>query len=332
MVVKRGEIIMRFMAAVPLVLGLAIAASAPAASAQEYPQRPIRLIVVAPPGGTADNVARTLAVRMSERLGQQVVVENKPSNAGIVGYELVARAPADGYTLVMATGTLSTVQALYPNVTFDAVKDFEPVAWVLTTPYVVVAHPSVPVKSMKDLIDYARANPGKLSYSGGTIGAQQHLSGELLKRINNIDMLYVPYKGSGAMLPDLLSGRVNVAIDNVLLMAQYIKKGQVTGLAVTGANRSPALPDLPTVAETGAPGFRVIGWFGVFAPARTPQAIVQKLNAELAAIMRQPDVANPLLAQGAEPQSGGPDELRQLLAQEMAQWSKVIREAGIKAE
>ena len=314
------------------VLACLVLAAAWAAGAQDYPQRAIRLVVVAPPGGTADNVARTLSTRMSERLGQQVVVENRPSNAGIVGYEMVARAPADGYTLVMATGTLSTVQSLYPNVTFDAVKDFEPVAWVLTTPYVVTVHPSLPVSSMKELVAYAKANPGKLSYSGGTVGAQQHLSGELLKRVHGIDMLYVPYKGSGAMLPDLLSGRLDVAIDNVLLMAQHVKKGSVKGLAVTGSTRSPALPDLPTVAETGVPDFRVIGWFGVFAPAGTPQPIVRKLNADLAAIMRQPEVANPLLAQGAEPQSGTPDDLRKLLAQEIAQWSKVIREANIKAE
>jgi len=300
--------------------------------AQDYPNRPIKLIVVAPPGGTADNVARTLAARMSDKLGQQVVVENRPSNAGIVGYEMVARAPADGYTLVMATGTLSTVQSLYPSVTFDAVKDFEPVAWVLTTPYVVVAHPNVPVSSMKELIAYAKANPGKLSYSGGTVGAQQHLSGELLKRSSAIDMLYVPYKGSGAMLPDLLSGRVDVAIDNVLLLTQYVKKGNVKALGVTGATRSPVLPDVPTVAETVSPGFQVIGWFGVFAPAKTPQAIVRKLNADIVSIMRQPEVADPLLAQGAEPQSGPPEELKKLLDREIAQWSKVINEANIKAE
>jgi tripartite-type tricarboxylate transporter receptor subunit TctC len=300
--------------------------------AQDYPTRPIRMIVVAPAGGTADSVARTLAAKMSEKLGQQIVVDNRPSNAGIVGYELVARSPADGYTLLMATGTLSTVQALYPSVTFDAIKDFEPIAWVLTTPYVVVAQPTLPVNSMKDLVAYAKANPGKLSYSGGTVGAQQHLSGELLKRTNGFDMLYVPYKGSGAMLPDLLAGRLDVAIDNVLLMAQYVKKGTVKGLAVTGSTRSPALPDLPTVAESVSPGFQVIGWFGVFAPANTPQPIVRKLNADIASIMRNPDVANPLLAQGAEPQSGPPEELRKLLASEIAQWSKVIKEAGIKAE
>ncbi|MFO1310429.1 MAG: tripartite tricarboxylate transporter substrate binding protein [Burkholderiales bacterium] len=313
-------------------LVLCIAATAMPAGAQEYPSRPIKLVVVAPAGGTADNVARILAAKMSEKLGQQVVVENRPSNAGIVGYEMVARSPADGYTLLMATGTLSTVQALYPNVTFDAVKDFEPVSWVLTTPYVVVAHPSVPVSSMKELVAYAKANPGKLSYSGGTVGAQQHLSGELLKRSNGIDMLYVPYKGSGAMLPDLLSGRVDIAIDNVLLLTQYINKGQVKGLAVTGATRSPILPDLPTVAEAGTPGFQVIGWFGVFAPAKTPQAIVRKLNADIASIMKQPDVADPLLKQGAEPQSGSPEDLRRLLDREIAMWGKVIKEANIKAE
>lgn len=311
---------------------LALAAATSPAHAQDYPTRPIKLVVVAPAGGTADNVARTLAAKMSDKLGQQVVVENRPSNAGIVGYEMVARAPADGYTLVMATGTLSTVQALYPSVTFDAIKDFEPVAWVLTTPYVVVAHPKVPVSSMRELIDYAKANPGKLSYSGGTVGAQQHLSGELLKRSSGIDMLYVPYKGSGAMLPDLLSGRVDVAIDNVLLLTQYVNKGSVKGLAVTGAKRSPVLPNLPTVAESVSPGFEVIGWFGIFAPAKTPQAIVSKLNADIASIMKQPDVANPLLAQGAEPQSGPPEELKKLLDREITMWTKVIKDGNIKAE
>jgi tripartite-type tricarboxylate transporter receptor subunit TctC len=311
---------------------LALAAFALPLHAQEYPARPVKLIVVAPPGGTADNVARVLATKMSEKLGQQVVVENRPSNAGIVGYEMVARSAPDGYTLVMATGTLSTVQALYPSVTFDAVKDFEPIAWVLTTPYVIAAHPKLPVSSMKELIAYAKANPGKLSYTGGTIGAQQHLSGELLKRSNDLDMLYVPYKGSGAMLPDLLSGRVDIGIDNVLLLTQYIRQGTLKGLAVTGATRSAVLPDLPTVAESVSPGFQVIGWFGVFAPARTPQAIVQKLNADIASIMKQPDVANPLLKMGAEPQSGSPEDLRNLLNREIAMWGKIIKDANIKVE
>lgn len=300
--------------------------------AQDYPTRPVKLIVVAPAGGTADNVARVLATKMSEKLGQQVVVENRPSNAGIVGYEMVARSAPDGYTLVMATGTLSTVQALYPSVTFDAIRDFEPIAWVLTTPYVVAAHPKAPVSSMKELLAYGKANPGKLTYTGGTIGAQQHLSGELLKRSNGLDMLYVPYKGSGAMLPDLLSGRVDIGIDNVLLLTQYIKQGTLKGLAVTGATRSPVLPDLPTVAESVAPGFQVIGWFGVFAPAKTPQAIVHKLNTDIAAIMKQPDVTDPLLKMGAEPKSGSPDDLRNLLNQEIAMWGKIIKEANIKVE
>ena len=319
----------RFAWALGAIAATVVCASA---AAQDYPAKPVKMVVVAPAGGTADNVARNLATRLSQRIGQQVIVENRPSQSGIVGYEMVARAPADGYTLVMATGTLSTVQLLYKSVTFDAVKDFEPVSWVLTTPYVLVAHPSVPVDTFDALIAHAKANPGKLSYAGGTAGAQQHLAGELLKREKGIDMLYIGYKGSGPMLPDLLSGRLDVAIDNVLLMAQHVKSGKVRGLAVTGATRSPALPDLPTVAESGVPGFRVIGWFGVFAPAGTPQPIVTKLNSEIAAVMRMPEVAQPLLAQGAEPQSGPPDDLRKLLAQEIALWSKVIPESGIKVE
>ncbi len=315
-----------------LCSALAFGALAPSALAQDYPSKPVKLIVVAPAGGTADNVARNLAKHLSDRLGQQVVVDNRPSNAGIVGYEMAARSAPDGYTLVMATGTLSTVQSLYPSITFDPIKDFEPIAWVLTTPYVVVTNPSLPVKSFSELIAYAKANPGKLSYSGGTIGAQQHLSGELMKRNYGIDMLYVPYKGSGTMLPDLLGGRLDVAIDNVLLMAPQIKRGTVKGLAVTGETRSPAVPELPTVAESGSPGFNVIGWFGVFAPAGTPQPIIARLNAEMAGVMKMKDVADPLLAQGAEPQSGTPDDLRKLLAREIALWSKVIKDAGIKAE
>jgi tripartite-type tricarboxylate transporter receptor subunit TctC len=301
-------------------------------SAQDYPNRTIHMIVVAPAGGSADNVARILSSKLSTRLGQQVVVENRPSNAGIVGYDLVAHSRPDGYTLVMATGTLSTVATLYPNITFDPVKDFEPVAWVLTTPYVLVVSPNLPVNSFADLIEYARAHPGKLSYSGGTVGAQQHLTGEMLKRTNNIDMLYVPYKGTGSMMPDLLGGRLDVAIDNVLVMAPYVKAGTLRGLAVTGATRSAVVPELPTIAESGIPGFRVIGWFGVFAPAKTAASIVNKLNAEMAAVMRDADVTKPLLAQGAEPQSGPPEALRNLLTEEIAQWRKVIQEAGIRAE
>jgi tripartite-type tricarboxylate transporter receptor subunit TctC len=315
------------------MIGLAaIAGSIPFAYADDYPQHPIRLIVVAPAGGTADNVARLVSAQLSDRLGQQVIVENKPSNAGIVGYDMVAHSDADGYTLVMATGTLSTVQTLYPDITFDPVKDFEPVGWVLTTPYVVVTHPALPVNSIKELVDYAKANPGKLSYAGGTIGAQQQLAGELLKQSENFDMLYVPYKGSGTMLPDLLSGRLNVAIDNVLLMAQYVKSGKVKGLAVTGDTRSPSLPELPTVAEALVPGFRMIGWFGIFAPAKTPEPIVTRLNTELQAIMRDPKIADPLLARGAEPHAGPPEDLRVLLQHEIQQCGEVIRKAGIVAQ
>ena len=313
---------------IPLVLGAIVAS----AQAQDFPNKAIRMIVVAPAGGTADNVARNLAKHLSDRLGQQVVVDNRPSNAGIVGYEMVARSTPDGYTLVMATGTLSTVASLFPNITFDPIKDFEPIAWVLTTPYVVTTNPALPVNTFGELIAHMKANPGKISYAGGTIGAQQHLAGELMKRNFGLDMLYVPYKGSGPMMPDLLGGRLDVAIDNVLLLAPHVKRGAIRGLAVTGETRSPALPDLPTVAESGSPGFNVIGWFGVFAPAGTPQPIIRKLNAEMAGVMKMKEVAEPLIAQGAEPQSGTPDDLRKLLAREIALWSKIIKDAGIKPQ
>ena len=244
----------------------------------------------------------------------------------------MAKSQADGYTLLMSSSTHATISSLYSNVPFDPVKDFEPIAFIGTTPYVMVVHPSLPVKSVSELIEYAKARPGKLSYAGSTPGTAQHLGWELFKRTTGTDMLYVPYKGTGALMPDLLSGRLQAAIDNVLVMVPHIKSGALRGIGVTSAKRSPAIPELPTIAEAGVPGFQAVGWFGVFAAAKTPQPIVTKLNAEIAAIMKQSDVYDRLLAQGAEPVSGSPDDLRKLLAREIAIWSKVIREAGVKIE
>ncbi len=314
--------------AVIVVAGAAMAA--PSSGAQGYPTRPIRMVVGVVPGGATDMLGRMIGARLSERFAQQVVIDNRPGPSMIIGADIVAHAPPDGHTLLMSSSGLSIVGSLYLKVPFDPVKDFEPVAFVATTPYVVVVHPSLPVKSMSELIEHAKAQPGKLSYSAATPGTTQRLGSELFKQMTGIDMLYVPYKGSGAALPDLLSGRLQLAFDNVLIMVPHIRRGALRGLAVTSLQRSQVIPELPTVAETGVPGFEAIGWFGVFAPARTPPQIIKKLNAEIAAIMKLPDVYNRLVDQGAEPVSAPPDELRKLLAHEIAKWGKVIRDVGIR--
>lgn len=301
------------------------------ALAQDYPQRPIRLIVGFPPGGTTDIMGRIVAAKLTERLRQQVVVDNRAGASGMIGADIVAKSQPDGYTLLVSGASLSNINNLYPKASLNVAKDLEPIAWIATTPYIFVIHPSLPANSMSEFIAYAKARPGKLNFAGSTPGTVQHLSGELLKRMAGFDMLYVPYKGTGALMPDLLSGRLQAAIDNVLIMVPHIKSGALRGLGVTSAKRSAVIPDLPTIAEA-VPGFEAIGWFGVFAAARTPQQIVKKLNAELVAIMKEPEMRERLLTQGAEPVFGPPDILRNQLAREMEVWGKLIREAGLKVE
>ena len=299
--------------------------------AHNYPQRPIRMVIGLLAGGSTDVMGRIVAARLSERLGQQVVVDNRPGASGIIGITLAVNAQPDGHTLIMAAGSWGTISTLY-KLPFDLQKDLAPVAFIGTSPYVLVVQPQLPVKTVAELIAYAKANPGKLNYAGSTPGSLQRLAGELLKRTAGIDMLYVPYKGTGAVIPDLLGGRLDAAIDNVLVLAPFIRKGQLRGLGVTSARRSVVFPELPTLAETGIPGFSAVGWFGVFTAAKTPQPVVTKLHAEIVALLQEPQTRDRLLAQGAEPQPGSPGELRRHLAREIEIWGKVIREAGIKAE
>jgi tripartite-type tricarboxylate transporter receptor subunit TctC len=301
------------------------------AHAQNYPQRPIRMVIGLPAGGSTDVMGRIIAARLAERVGQQVVVDNRPGASGIIGITLAVNAQPDGYTLIMAAGSWGTISTLY-KLPFDLQKDLAPVAFVGTSPYVLVVQPKLPVQSVADLIGHAKANPGKLTYAGSTPGSLQRLAGELLKKTAGIDMLYVPYKGTGAVIPDLLGGRLDAAIDNVLVLAPFIRKGQLRGIGVTSTKRSVVFPELPTLAETGVPGFSAVGWFGLFTAANTPSPVITRLNTEVSALLQEPQTRDRLLTQGAEPQPGPPADLRNHLAREIETWGKVIREAGIKAE
>jgi tripartite-type tricarboxylate transporter receptor subunit TctC len=311
---------------------LLLALSAFTASAQKFPTAPIKLVVGTPPGGTTDIMARLVALKMGDLLGQSVVVENKSGAGGLIAAEGVAKAAADGYTLLMAPAQLATYRSLYPGTTMDPERDLEPLGLVATTPYVMVVHPSLPVKSLPELLAYARANPGKLSLAGSTPGGAQHLSWELIKRRANADMQYVPYRGTGALMPDLLSGRLQAGIDNVAVLTPYIKSGQLRGIAVTSAKATSLLPDLPTVASSAIPGmtdFQAIGWFGVYVTAKTPPDVLTALRKAVGTMMSSGDMRDRLVAMGAEPQTGSSDDMRALLRKEVTVWGKVIQDGGI---
>ena len=300
--------------------------------AQDYPQRPIRLVVGFTPGGSTDLVGRLVAAKLSERMGQQVVIDNRAGASGIIAAEIVAKSQPDGYTLLMSGSSISIVGSLYKNSTFDVQRDLEPLALVATTPYVMVVHPSLGLKTVSELIAYAKQRPGKISWGASTPGTVQHLSGEMFKRMAGIDMVFIPYKGTGAMLPDVLGGRLQLAIDNILVLAPHVKLGALNGLAVTTAKRTPILPDVPSLAESGIAGFDTSGWFSMYCAPKTPASIIKKLSIEILAIVNMPDVRDRLLTFGATPLPGTPEDLRRQLAREVPAWRKVIAEAGLKAE
>lgn len=315
------------------IASMTLFASSPAiAQKSDYPSRPIRMIVGFAPGGSTDLVARLVGAKLSERLGQQVVIDNRPGASGIIAGELVSKSQPDGYTLLMSGSSISIVGNLYKGVTFDVQRDLEPLALVATSPYLMVAHPSLGVKTVQEFIAYAKPRPGKISWGASAPGAVQHLSGEMFKRLAGIDMVFIPYKGTGPMMPDILGGRLQVVFDNVLVLTQHIKTGALTGLAVTTAKRTPLLPDLPSIAESGFPGFDTSGWFSMYVAPKTPQPILKKLNAEILALLGTADMRERLLTLGATPMPGTPDDLRRQLAREVPAWRKVILDAGLKAE
>ena len=313
--------------------GVPAAASAQASPGKSvYPDKPIRLVVPFPPGGTTDIQGRMLAEKLAQRLGQPVVIDNRGGAQGIIGMEIVARAPADGYTIVIAVVGPWAINTYLYKLPYDVAKDFAPIIHVGTTPGVLVVHPSLPAKTVRELIALAKQKPGELNYGSAGVGGFFHISAELFAFMTGIRLTHVPYKGPAAALTDLAAGRIHVMFNSAIVTVPFIKSGKVTALATTGAKRVAALIDLPTVAEAGVPGYESSTWTAVGVPVRTPRPIIQRLNHEINAILQMPDIAERFAAGGSTTTGGTPEQFRDYLKSELAKFSKLIKEAGIKAE
>ena len=311
----------------------ASAAAQPAAATADFPKQPIRVVVTFPPGGSADAVVRMLVPRLNEKLGQSVVVDNRPGAGGNIGLSLVAKAPPDGYTLgVGAAGALSANSSLYERMPFDVMKDFKPVSMLAAIPFVIVGNPSVPARTQKDLIALAKSQPGKLSIAHGGNGTAMHLSAALFSQMADVKLVEVPYKGSGPAALDTLAGNVPLAVVDLPSSLQQIKAGKLVAYAVTSPQRLPQLPDVPTVAEAGLPGYDSTGWFGVVAPAGTPAGIVHKLNAEITAALKDEQIAASMRNLGVEPAPTTPEAFEAYIRSETQKWAKVIRQANIRID
>lgn len=315
------------------LMALPLASQAQAqGQAMDYPSKPIRLVLPFPPGGVTDLLARTLAERLQARLGQTVVVENKAGAGTVLASDFVARAPADGYTLLMAASSLGAAPAVMKKVNYDPVKSFEPVTLVAQVTHWLVVNPKLPVKNVAELIAYAKARPGKLSYGSTGHGTSTHLEAELFEDLAGIYMVHIPYRGSGPALTDLVAGQTDLMFDALGSSSGMVKDGRLRALAVTTAKRSPAVPEVPTIAETGLPGFDVMPWLGIVAPKGTPSAIVNKLHAEIVQAMNVPEVQEQFRQRGLPLVLNKPAEFGPFIEQETARWLKVVKSAGIQPE
>ncbi len=302
-----------------------------AAVAQPYPAKPVRWVSPWPPGGANDIFSRAIAQKLTEAFGQPVVVENRPGAAGAIGTEAVAKAPADGYVLTLGSSpTHAIAPSLNPNLPYDPLRDFDAVTLVAVVPNVLVVNPSLPVTSVRELIALAKQRPGTLNFASAGNGTSQHLSAELFKVMAGVNMVHIPYKGTAPALAELLAGQVQLAFDNIPALLPHIQAGRLRALAVTPATRSVALPDLPTVAEAGLPGYDASVWFGVFVPAGTPRPVVLRLHAEIARALAAPDLKGRMAALGAEGAGMGPDEFREFWRKEIPKWAGVVKAADIK--
>ena len=297
----------------------------------QYPDKPIKIIVPYPPGGTTDLLARSLAPRLSERLNQPVLIDNRAGAGGVIGSQVVAKSPADGYTLVFGSiashGILPAVQNPPP---YDPLKDFAPISLAAMTPNVLLANVASPFKSLSELIQMARSKPGELNFGSTSLGGSPHMSGELLKSLAKIDMVHVPYKGGAPMLVDLIGGQVPIAFDNLPSSIQHIRSGKVRALAVTTTKRWPGAPEIPTMAEAGLPNYESSAWFGLFAPGATPKPVVELLQRHVAAILKQPEVEKLYLEQGAMPVGNTSEEFAKFISGEMVKWRTVVNDTGVK--
>lgn len=301
------------------------------AVATDYPARPVRLVVGFPPGGAADILGRIAAQQLTERLGQQVVVDNRGGAGGLVATEIAARGTPDGYTLLFTSIPHVINPHLYKRVQYDAVKDFAPVVQFVTVPLMMAANPSLPAKTVKELIAYAKARPGQINYASGGSGASSHLAMELFKSMAAVDLNHIPYKGTGPLITDLIAGQVGLTIASAVPLAPQVRAGKLRGMAVTGSKRSPSFPDLPAIAET-VPGYEVVNWFGILAPAGTPAAIVTRINAELnKALVAQP-IKDSLRAQGADAVGGSAEEFARIIRADFPKWARVVRDSGARVD
>ena len=303
------------------------------AMAQPYPAKPVRLIVHFPPGGPTDMVARVVAQKMTEAWGQQYVIDNRPSAGGIIGVELVARAVPDGYTLLFGTGgSMAITPAIGKPLPYDVNRDFAPVGLVVINPQILVFHPSFAPNNIKELITYAKANPGKINYASVGPGSPNHLGIELLKSLAGINLVHIPYKGSSPAMTDLLGGQVSMLFNSMPTVIPHVKSGRLKGIAVGSAKRSAAMPDIPTVAESGVLGFDYVTWYAMFGPAALPKPIIAKLNAEIVKMLADKELAQRLAVQGAEPSPGTPEQLGRYMREEQERWRKVIKSANLKLD
>ena len=314
------------------ILLCALALAATAADAQSFPARPVRFIVTYPPGALNDLIARTLAPQLASLWRQQVIVDNRPGGGTLIGSELAARAAPDGHTLLLVAIAHAMNPSVYAKLPYDSVRDFAPVSQIASSPYILITNPGVPAKSVKELVALAKAKPGQLTYGSTGTGGSSHLMGVMLGMMANVDIVHVPYKGLAPALTDMIGGQINFGFGSYSTVGQHIKANRLRALAVTSGKRSPATPELPTIAEEGFPGYEAIPWWGVLLPAATPKPLVARINADIVTALKAQDVRERFAAQGVDAVGSSPAEFAAYINSEIARWSKVVKAAGIKPE
>jgi tripartite-type tricarboxylate transporter receptor subunit TctC len=315
-----------------VVCVLTLSVTGPASAQQDFPTKPMRIIVGVAPGGATDILARVIGTKLGENFRQQVIVDNRPGANHIIGGQLTAKAPPDGYTMQVIPEGWVINASMYAKLPFDPVRDFTPIAVLALVPNVLVIHPSLPARSVKEFIALARARPGQMNYGTSSVGSPSHMAAELLKVLTRIDYIHVPYKGQSLAMIDLVGGQIHFGFPSIPASVVFIRSARLRALGVTTAQRATALPDIPTIQEGGVPGYEVSGWYGVIGPAGMPQAVVARLNREINAILNVPEMREQLSMQGADPRTGTPEEFAAAMANDLKKWAKVVAAAGIKPQ